>query len=102
VGVNSGQIPGSVLTLQLAQLVARKIDLAGQACDEAVSAPDGMLQKKGARHACACADEVKCEPDEAEPANCSVECSGIGAGRDGDHLCLNTCDERALGVCIFI
>jgi hypothetical protein len=58
---------------------------------------DGMLQEKGACHARARADEVEREPDEAEPVRASLERGRVGLAYAEDDLCLDTCDERALG-----
>ena len=53
--------------LLLLHLVARAVDLSGEAHGEAVAAPDGLLEQQGADDACDGADEVEREADEAEP-----------------------------------
>lgn len=44
-----------------------------------------MLQKKGARYACARTDEVEREPDEAEPARRFAKCGGSGGAACDDN-----------------
>ena len=73
------------------------VDLARETHDEAVRAPDGRLQQERARHARARADQVEREPDEGEPVRGAAEESLVGDTRDADQLCLDACNECALG-----
>lgn len=80
-----------------AHLVARTVDLSRETHGELVATPDGLLEQQGAYDTCTCADEVEREADEAEPVRRFAQGVAVGAVYDGDHLRLDTCDERTLG-----
>ena len=89
---------GMALALLRAHLVAGTVDVSADERDELVTALDSFLEQEGAHDARACSDEVEREADEAEPVRRFGEGVAVGvAVRDGDHLRLDTCDERALG-----
>jgi hypothetical protein len=83
--------------LLLAHLMARTVDLPRETHGEVVAAPNGLLEQQGAHDTCARADEVEREADEAEPVRRFTQGFAVGAVGDGDHLRLDTCDERTLG-----
>ena len=93
-----GRRDGTVLALLLlTHLVAGTVDLSSDEHSEFVAAPDGLLEQEGAHDARARPDEVEREADEAEPVRRFAQGPAVGVVRDGEHLRLDTCDERALG-----